>query len=148
MDADHRASALGTACFRTNEGRQVSAETTVPKSCGVAGHDHCKDTCRTGRRDPCCVDCLRARAEAAEQEIERLTEIAEQHEVELAFWKPGLAAWRLVTAPTPADLEALTDAVLIVETPLAIDVARNVLKAIADRARAPEHEPARSTEGT
>jgi hypothetical protein len=65
----------------------------------------------------------------------------------LASW-PGLAAWRLLTAPTPADLEALTDAVLIVETPLAIDVVRNVLKVIADRARAPEHEPARSTEGT
>ncbi len=47
---------------------------------------------------------------------------------------------RIVTAPTPADLEALTDAVLIVETPLAIDVARNVLAAIADRARAPERE--------
>ncbi len=56
----------------------------------------------------------------------------------MASWKPGLAAWRLVTAPTPADLEALTDAVLIVETPLAIDVVRNVLKVIADRARAPE----------
>ncbi len=127
----------------------MSAETTVPKSCGVAGHDHCKDTCRTGRRDPCCVDCLRARAEAAEQEIERLTEIAEQHEVELAFWKPGLAAWRLVTAPTDADLEALLDVDGIRgDHNVGRAVLRKILAAIADRARAPEHEPARSTEGT
>jgi predicted nuclease with TOPRIM domain len=47
---------------------------------------------------------------------------------------------RIVTAPSDADLEALTDAVLIVETPSAMDVARNVLKVIADRARAPERE--------
>jgi hypothetical protein len=50
---------------------------------------------------------LRSELAEAKAENERLTEVAEQHEVELAFWKPGLAAWRLVTAPTDENLYRL-----------------------------------------
>ncbi len=77
----------------------------------------------------------------AKAENERLTEIAEQHEVELAFWKPGLAAWRMVTAPTDADLEALLDVDGIRgDRNVGRAVLRKILAAIADRARAPERE--------
>ncbi len=54
------------------------------------------------------IECVSAKDyDKLRAENERLTEVAEQHEVELAFWKPGLAAWRLVTAPTDENLYRL-----------------------------------------
>jgi hypothetical protein len=88
------------------------------------------------------IECVSAKDyDKLRAENERLTEVAEQHEVELAFWKPGLAAWRLVTAPTDADLEALLDVDGIRgDHNVGRAVLRKMLAAIADRARAPERE--------
>ena len=84
---------------------------------------HFKDRAKAAERER---DEARAALAEAKAEIKRLTD------------SPWREAWRIfdiVTAPSDADLEALYQDTLLDEAAL-----RAVLKAIVDRARAPERE--------
>ena len=136
-----------------DHGKQLWAEVLADEQ-AIADAKRGREQVTRGETVPLNETALRTELAKAKAENERLTEIAEQHEAELAFWKPGLAAWKVLTAPSNADLEAIVGCVVSLglrewrfdssgqttRDPDAGD-ARTILSAVADLARAKETTP-------